>query len=131
MAEAVAKVSKAAVPAPPKLPTWQWSGKARGGVVRKGKMEAVDEATVRGRLSQMGIQPTSVRRPLGSLELKIKIPGLAPRVKTTDLLVFTRQFSVMVDAGLPLVQALEIIGGQASNPTFRTVLLTVKAKVEA
>ncbi len=131
MAEAAAKVAKAGVPAPPKLPTWQWSGKARGGVARKGKMEAVDEATVRGRLSQMGIQPTSIRRSLASLDLKIKIPGLAPRVQVKDLLVFTRQFSVMIDAGLPLVQALEIIAGQVANTTFRSVLVAVKAKVEA
>jgi type IV pilus assembly protein PilC len=48
-----------------------------------------------------------------------------------DILVFTRQFSVMIDAGLPLVQALDIIGTQADNPEFRRVLLAVKGKVEA
>ena len=52
-------------------------------------------------------------------------------VEQKDILVFTRQFSVMIDAGLPLVQALDIIGTQADNPEFRRVLMTVKAKVEA
>jgi type IV pilus assembly protein PilC len=52
-------------------------------------------------------------------------------VTTKDILVFTRQFSVMIDAGLPLVQALDIIGTQSDNPAFRKVLLGVKARVEA
>ncbi len=132
MAEAAVNVSsKAGVAVPAKLPTWNWSGRARGGVVRRGKMQALDEATVRGRLAQMGVEPTSVRRSLASIELKLKVPGLGGGVRTKDLLVFTRQFSVMIDAGLPLVQALEIIGSQVDNATFKKVLLTVKAKVES
>src|SRR6266568_7122724 len=92
-------------------------------------MEAGDEQAVRNRLSQMGIEPTRVRRSLGSIELKI--PGLGGKVETKDILIFTRQFSVMIDAGLPLVQALEIIGTQADNPAFRRVLMAIKSKVES
>ncbi|HYQ80708.1 MAG TPA: type II secretion system F family protein, partial [Anaeromyxobacteraceae bacterium] len=63
-------------------------------------------------------------------EFHLAIPGLGG-VSTKDILVFTRQFSVMIDAGLPLVQALDIIGNQADNPDFRKVLLTVKGRVES
>src|SRR5512142_936820 len=111
-----------------KLPVFKWSGKTRGGEARTGTMEAGDEAAVRARLAQMGIEPTRVRRSLGSVELKL--PGVGG-VTTKDILVFTRQFSVMIDAGLPLVQALDIIGTQSDNPAFRKVLLGVKARVEA
>jgi type IV pilus assembly protein PilC len=114
-----------------KLPVWTWSGKARNGEQRTGRMEAADADAVRARLTQMGIEPAKVRRNLGNLELKIPGFGGAGSVTTKDILVFTRQFSVMIDAGLPLVQALEIIGQQADNPAFRKVLLAVKSKVEA
>src|SRR5512142_1531869 len=111
-----------------KLPVFKWSGKTRGGEARTGTMEAGDEAAVRARLAQMGIEPTRVRRSLGSVELKL--PGVGG-VTTKDILVFTRQFSVMIDAGLPLVQALDIIGTQSDNPAFRKVLLAVKSRVES
>jgi len=128
MAQAAANISSKVARAA-KVPVWKWAGKTRQGEVRQGEMEAADEQSVRGRLAQMGIEPTSVRRTLG--DLNIKIPGLQGGVTTKDILVFTRQFSVMIDAGLPLVQALEIIGTQADNPAFRKVLLAIKSKVEA
>ncbi len=113
-----------------KLPTWRWVGKTRQGEVRKGETEAVDEAAVRARLTQGGIEVTSVRRKT-MLDVELKIPGLTGRVTTKDILLFTRQFSVMIDAGLPLVQALEILSTQVDNAAFRRVLLAVKGKVEA
>src|SRR6266568_7319227 len=128
MAQAAANISSKATSAA-KMPVWKWAGKTRQGEQRQGEMEAGDEQAVRNRLSQMGIEPTRVRRSLGSIELKL--PGMGGSVTTKDILVFTRQFSVMIDAGLPLVQALEIIGTQADNPVFRKVLLAVKSKVEA
>lgn len=128
MAQAAVNITSKAAPAA-KLPVWKWTGKTRQGEERQGEMEAADEQSVRGRLGQMGIEPTRVRRRLGDLNLSI--PGLQGGVTTKDILIFTRQFSVMIDAGLPLVQALEIIGTQADNPAFRKVLLAIKSKVEA
>src|SRR3990172_2620658 len=128
MAQAAVNVSKAAPPTTGRAPGWKWAGKTRQGEARTGAMEAGDEAAVRARLAQMGIEPTRVRRSLGSIE--IKLPGLGG-VTTKDILVFTRQFSVMIDAGLPLVQALDIIGTQSDNPAFRKVLLAVKSRVES
>jgi type IV pilus assembly protein PilC len=124
--------SKAASAVATKLPAkqavWKWSGKSRQGEQRSGTIEATDAAAARSRLQQMGIEQASVKRSLGAIE--IKLPGVGG-VTTKDLLIFTRQFSVMIDAGLPLVQALDIIGTQADNPAFKKVLLAVKAKVES
>jgi type IV pilus assembly protein PilC len=128
MAQAAVQMSKTAASTTAKQAVWKWAGKTRQGEARTGTMEAGDEAAVRARLAQMGIEPTRVRRNLGSIE--INIPGLGG-VKTKDILVFTRQFSVMIDAGLPLVQALDILGTQADNPAFRKVLMSVKSKVES
>jgi len=115
-------------PAVRKLPVWKWEAKTRQGEVRGGEMEAADDAAVKARLSQMGLEPTRVKKK--PREIHIKIPGFGG-VTTKDLLVFTRQFSVMIDAGLPLVQALEIIATQADNREFRRVLMDVKIRVES
>jgi type IV pilus assembly protein PilC len=129
MAQAAAKVtSKQALPALRRLPVWKWEARTRGGEVRAGEMEAADDGAVKARLSQMGLEPVKVKKKPRDLE--IRIPGLS-RVTTKDILVFTRQFSVMIDAGLPLVQGLEIIATQADNPVFRRVLMDVKSQVEA
>jgi type IV pilus assembly protein PilC len=126
MAQAAASASKTTVPA--KVPVWKWTGKNKQGETRSGEMEAADKESVRARLQQMGIEPGRVNRKLG--EIKLRIPGIGG-VTTKDLLVFTRQFAVMIDAGLPLVQALDIIGTQADNPAFRVVLMAVKSRVES
>jgi len=112
----------------PKAVVWKWSGKTKSGETRAGEMEAGDSGAVEGRLRQMGIEPTRIRKK--PKEIHITLPGIGG-VTSKDILVFTRQFSVMIDAGLPLVQALDIIGTQADNMTFRKVLLAVKSRVEA
>jgi len=126
MAQAAAVKQKPA--APPAIPKWAWKGKTRSGEERSGEIEAPDEQSVRQQLARMGVEPTKVKKK--PKEINITLPGLGG-VTTKDLLVFTRQFSVMIDAGLPLVQALDIIGNQAENPAFKKVLLAVKVKVES
>jgi len=122
------KTKPSPAPAVKQLPVFRWSGKTKQGEVRSGEMEASDGAAVEARLRQMGLEPTKVRKK--AKEINITIPGFGG-VTTKDILIFTRQFSVMIDAGLPLVQALDIIGTQADNPAFRKVLLAVKSRVEA
>jgi type IV pilus assembly protein PilC len=122
------KIATRTQPAVRKLPVWKWEAKTRQGEVRGGEMEAADDAAVKARLSQMGLEPTRVKKK--PREINIKIPGFGG-VTSKDLLVFTRQFSVMIDAGLPLVQALEIIATQADNREFRRVLMDVKIRVES
>jgi type IV pilus assembly protein PilC len=129
MAQAAAtKIGTKSQPAVRKLPVWKWEAKTRQGEVRGGEMEAADDAAVKARLSQMGLEPTRVKKK--PRELHLKIPGFGG-VTTKDILVFTRQFSVMIDAGLPLVQGLEIIATQADNREFRRVLMDVKLRVES
>jgi type IV pilus assembly protein PilC len=125
---AAAKQKPAPAPAPRQAPVFKWSGKTRQGDVRSGEMEASDADAVRARLSQMGIEPTKVKKK--AKEIHLSIPGMGG-VTTKDILVFTRQFSVMIDAGLPLVQALDILGSQSDNPAFKKVLLAVKVRVES
>ena len=130
MAQAAAVTSrKTKAPSAPKAVVWRWTGKTKQGEERSGEVEAQDQEAVEARLRQMGIEPTKVRKK--PKEYQIKIPGLGGGVGTNDLLVFTRQFSVMIDAGLPLVQALDIIATQNDNPAFRTVLTAVKTRVES
>jgi type IV pilus assembly protein PilC len=129
MAQAAAATQKTKVAKTvQKTPVWKWTGKSKQGELRSGEIEAPDAASVEARMRQMGLEPIKVKKKPRALNFKI--PGVGG-VQEKDLLVFTKQFSVMIDAGLPLVQALEIIGTQADNPEFRTVLLAVKVKVES
>lgn len=129
MAQAAAVTQKTkTAPAVVKTPVWKWTGKTKQGEVKSGEIEAQDAGAVEQRLRQLGIEPVKVKKK--PKEINIRIPGVGG-VQEKDILVFTRQFSVMIDAGLPLVQALDIIGTQADNPDFRRVLMAVKGKVEA
>jgi type IV pilus assembly protein PilC len=127
MAQAAAVKSKPYEP--PVVPVWQWKGKTKSGEARSGEIQATDEQSVRQQLARMGVDPSRVKRKPKAINLSL--PGFGGRVTTKDMLVFTRQFSVMIDAGLPLVQALDIIGSQAENPAFKKVLLAVKVRVES
>ena len=108
-----------------------WEGKTRTGKVQKGTMEANDENAVMAHLRNQGIMPTNVKAAGKGLDMEIKIPGMEPKVQTKDLVVFTRQFSTMIDAGLPLVQCLDILSRQQENKTFKKILTEVKEAVES
>jgi type IV pilus assembly protein PilC len=88
-------------------------------------MDAEDEATVQSRLAAKQLRPIKVKR-------KAKAGGfrIGTGVKTKDLVTFTRLFATMIDAGLPIVQCLDILQGQTDNPNFGIVLRDVKASVE-
>ncbi|MDO8446583.1 MAG: type II secretion system F family protein [Deltaproteobacteria bacterium] len=107
------------------MPIFTWEGKTRKGEVKKGEMDAPNEATVNANLSRQGIIATSV---------KVKTAAAKPargKVSTKDLVVFTRMFATMIDAGLPLVQCLDILSSQQENKYFKSVLTQVKADVES
>lgn len=109
-----------------RLPVYKWKAKTRTGEEKSGEMEAADVAAVQARLRQMGMMPVQVKKK--PKELNLSLPGGGPGTK--DLVVFTRQFSTMIDAGLPIVQALDILATQMDNAKFREVLQAVKEKVE-
>jgi len=111
------------------LPIWTWEGKTRTGEVRRGEMEASDESQVSSRLRAMALSGVKVKKK--PFAFKFKLPGLGGGIGQKDLVIFTRQFATMIDAGLPLVQCLDILAGQLDNLAFREVLTKVKTKVES
>jgi type IV pilus assembly protein PilC len=116
-------------PAPKRAPLhWLWEAKTKTGELKKGEMEANDMEAVNNRLRSLGLNPVKVKKK--PLELHFKIPGIGG-VSGKDLLVFTRQFATMIDAGLPLVQCLDILGSQLDNAAFKKVVFAIKTKVES
>jgi type IV pilus assembly protein PilC len=104
---------------------FQWEAAARGGEVKRGVMEAVDETAVANRLRAEQLSPRKIKKQSSALNITIG-SGVTPK----ELQVFTRQLATMVDAGLPLVQCLDILAGQTDNKIFATHLYQIKASVE-
>lgn len=111
---------------------YAWEGKNAQGKVISGEMEAKSAQVVFNALKQQRITPNlkKIREKGKGLEMEIKIPGFGPKVKGKDVVIFTRQFATMIDSGLPLVQALEILSKQAENKAFKKVLEGTKEHVE-
>ncbi|NDC36810.1 MAG: type II secretion system F family protein, partial [Proteobacteria bacterium] len=94
-------------------------------------MEARDVQAVFNLLRSQQIVPNAkkIREKGTGLEMEIKVPRLTSPIKGKDVVIFTRQFATMVDAGLPIVQALDILAKQGENKAFRKVLALVKEHV--
>jgi type IV pilus assembly protein PilC len=110
------------------MPVFVWEGRLAG-AIKKGEMDAPSKSAVLARLRQMQIQPIPNR-----IKEKGKLFGLDlsfGSVSTRDLVVFTRQLSTMIDAGLPLVRGLDIIASQHPNRKFKQIIIRVKEDVEA
>ena len=110
------------------MPVFKWTGRNRAGQEQRGEIEAPDQQSAFAALRRQGVSPGTVRpRPR---DIEFNIPGFRPGVKEKDLVTFTRQFATMIDAGLPLVQCLEILGSQTENKTFGNIIKRVQADVE-
>ncbi len=110
------------------MPVYVWKGKNSFGEKRKGELEAPDENAARGHLKRLRIDsPTVKEKPKDLFE---NIALFQPKVTGKDIVIFTRQLSTMIDAGLPLVQCLQILAKQQSNSTFRKILLDIQSDVE-
>lgn len=110
------------------MPSFVWQGKTKGGATQKGNITAPSADAAKAQLTSQGIRVDKVSR---SISLGTGGTLLKQKVKTKDLVIFTRQFATMIDAGLPLVQCLDILSNQQPNLTFKAVLLKVKEDVEA
>jgi type IV pilus assembly protein PilC len=110
------------------MPIYLWKGKNSYGDKRKGQYEAVDETSVQSYLKKLRITPISIKEK--PKDLLSGISFFQPKVTGRDVVIFTRQLSTMIDAGLPLVQSLDILANQQENPTFKRVLREIKADVE-
>ena len=107
-----------------------WEGKNRTGGAVTGEMEAPSEAFVLAQLRREQIAPIRIRKK--GVEFAINLPFRGEKkVTQKELAIFTRQFATMIDAGLPLVQCLDILGLQQENLSFKKVILKVKEDVES
>jgi type IV pilus assembly protein PilC len=110
------------------MASFVWTGRTRQGVSRKGEVSAKSREEVISLLRKQNILVTSIK-PKSGISLN-SMPGFMASVKEKDLAVFTRQFATMIDAGLPLVQCLEILSTQTENPTLAKVIGDVRQDVE-
>jgi len=106
---------------------FQWEGTTRAGDKKSGVMEADNAAVVEDRLRADGLTVGRVRKEGGGLNVNISI---GTGVTSKDLQIFTRQLATMIDAGLPLVQCLDILAAQTENKSFQKILTNVKSSVE-
>jgi type IV pilus assembly protein PilC len=111
------------------MPVYVWKGKNSYGEKRKGELEAPDQATALAQVKRLRISNPVVKEKPKDLFANISI--FKPKVSGKDIVIFTRQLSTMINAGLPLVQGIEILEKQQSNPTFKTALGDIRQDVEA
>lgn len=110
------------------MPVYVWKGVNSYGEKRKGKFDFPNEQMVYAHLKKMRIIPSAVKEAPKDLFANIDL--FKPKVTGKDVVIFTRQLSTMIDAGLPLVQSLEILSEQQDNVTFKKKLQEIKADVE-
>ncbi|MBN2108867.1 MAG: type II secretion system F family protein [Deltaproteobacteria bacterium] len=110
------------------MPVYKWEGTSKQGETLKGEGTAANEAMLRDMLRKKNVRVKTVKeKPKDIFE---NIEFFQPKVTTKDLILFTRQFSTMIDSGLPLLQGLEILASQAENPTFKKIITQIKTDVE-
>lgn len=104
-----------------------WEGKTRRGTVQKGELSAGSKEEVLALLRKQNIQPIKV----SAKAKEIKLSFGAPKVSDKDIVIFTRQLATMIDAGLPLVQCLDILGNQTENKSLSKTVNQVRSDVES
>jgi type IV pilus assembly protein PilC len=102
-----------------------WEARARSGELRKGVMDADDEPAVQARLRSQQLMPTKIKKKGKGFSL-----NFGTGVDLKEVVTFTRLFATMIDAGLPIVQCLDILCNQTDNKFFAVILRDVKANVE-
>src|SRR5271169_2566392 len=108
------------------MPVFTYKGTNRAGTSVAGEMSANNKTELQGLLRRQQITPTRVSEK----GKEFNLPTFGGGVTAKELAIFTRQFSVMIDAGLPLVQCLEILAGQQDTKVFQNGLTGTRASVE-
>src|SRR4030042_488849 len=110
------------------MPIFIWSAETRKGETKKGELDSADVAAVRAQLRRQGYKSISVKaKPKDLLEY---LPFMQQKVAEKDVVVFARVFATMINAGLPLIQCLELLGKQEQNKTFAKVIGAIKEELE-
>jgi len=111
------------------MPVYLWRGKDRHNKKKKGEMEAPTEEAVNSELIRRKITQTKIK--LKPKDIFENVAFMQPKVKQADIIIFCRQFSTMIDAGLPIIQCLDILYSQNENKTFKNILKEIKGNVES
>jgi len=109
------------------MPNYSWKGRTRGGKTQEGVLVAESKEAAIATLRKQQIIVTAVTEK----GKEFALPKIGGGISSKEIAVFTRQFSVMIDAGLPLVQCLEILGSQQENRSFQKILFDVRQSVES
>src|SRR5271166_1263548 len=107
--------------------TFVWAGKTSAGVIKTGEMSAGSKDELVSVLKKQGITPTFVSEKKAAFKL---FGPKRQKITEKDLVIFTRQFSTMFTAGIPIVQALEILAKQIENRSMGEVIAQIKSDVE-
>lgn len=115
------------------MAVFRWQGVSPRGEVLAGEMEAPTRDAVLVRLRSQRIQPipAKIKEKGRGLDRSLTIPGFGESIKQRDVVIFTRQLATMIDAGLPIVQCLEILATQSPSKKLRVVIRQLKEEVEA
>ena len=110
---------------------FNWEARTRTGGTQKGVIEAATVDVVEAQLRKYGFSNITIKAESKGLSFKLPTFGGSGKIDEKDLVIFTRQFSTMIDSGLPLVQCLEILASQQENKAFQEILYKVKESVES
>jgi type IV pilus assembly protein PilC len=110
------------------MPIYQWKARTRQGTLKKGEIEAVNDQAVMAQLRGQMLMPVSVKEKAKDVTEFLKF--FKQGIKVRELVIFTRQFATMIDAGLPLVQCLDILAEQNPNKRFKEIIRQVRQDVE-
>jgi type IV pilus assembly protein PilC len=111
------------------VPVYIWKGRTVGGEIQTGELSLNSQDEVLSALRKKRIIITSVREK--PRDIKFSLPKMGTGVSTRDLAIFTRQFATMINAGLPLVQCLDILSKQTEKENFRVIIGQTMREVEA
>jgi type IV pilus assembly protein PilC len=109
------------------MPTFEWKGTGRNGQATSGVLVADSKDSVINQMRRQQVVVTAVKEK----GKEIAVPKWGGKVPSQLVAIFTRQFSVMIDAGLPLVQCLEILGSQQEHKAFKRALIQIRQDVES
>lgn len=110
------------------MPAFLWEGQTRKGEKKKGEIEAANEAALRGILRRQGLTSITVKQK--PKNLSEYLPFLKQKVKEKEVVIFARIFATMINAGLPLIQCLDLLAQQEQNKTFAQIIIAIKEDIE-
>jgi type IV pilus assembly protein PilC len=110
------------------MPVFLWEGQTRKGEKKKGEIAAANEAALRGILRRQGLTSITIKQK--PKDLSEYLPFLKQKVKEKEVVIFARIFATMINAGLPLIQCLDLLAQQEQNKTFAQIITAIKEDIE-